>query len=74
NLYHSVSHGLPQRHDPTADYIVFDTDAYSFTEILEWFKHNDPQHKVPLIGTYIGISQTILTGNSIIQFQQNEEQ
>lgn len=74
NLYHSVSQGLPQRHDPTADYIVFDTDAYSFSEILEWFKHNDPQHKVPLIGTYIGISQTILTGNSIIQFQQNEEQ
>ncbi len=74
NLYHSVSHGLPQRHDPTADYIVFDTDAYSFTEILEWFKHNDPQHKVPLIGTYIGNSQIILTGNSIIQFQQNEEQ
>ncbi len=74
NLYHSVSQGLPQRLDPTADYIVFDTDAYSFTEILEWFKHDDPQHKTPLIGTYIGISQTILTGNSVIQFKQNEEQ
>ena len=67
NLYHSVSNGLPQKLDPTADYIVFDTDAYSFAEILDWFKHGDKQHKMPLIGTYISISQTILTGNSIIQ-------
>ena len=69
NLYHSVSNGLPQKLDPTADYIVFDTDAYSFEEILDWFKHDNPQQKVPQIGTYISISQTILTGNSIIQFK-----
>ena len=66
-LYHSVSDGLPHKLDPTADYIVFDTDAYSFADILDWFKHGDKQHKKPLIGTYISISQTILTGNSIIQ-------
>lgn len=66
-LYHSVSDGLPRKLDPTADYIVFDTDAYSFADILDWFKHGDKQHKKPLIGTYISISQTILTGNSIIQ-------
>jgi len=69
NLYHSVSKGLPKKLDPTADYIVFDTDAYSFAEILDWFKHDNPQQKTPHIGTYISISQTILTGNSIIQFK-----
>jgi hypothetical protein len=69
NLYHSVSNGLPQKLDPTADYIVFDTDAYSFAEILDWFKHDSQQQKTPLIGTYISISQTILTGNSVIQFK-----
>ncbi len=73
NLYHSVSHGLPEKHDPTADYIVFDTDAYSFTDILEWFKHSNPQRKTPQIGTYISISQTILTGGRIIQFPKNKE-
>ncbi len=69
NLYYSVANGLPQKLDPTADYIVFDTDAYSFAEILEWFKHDDPQHKAPQLGTYISISQTILTANSIIQYK-----
>lgn len=66
-LYHSVSEELPEKLDETADFVVFDTDAYSFSEILEWFHHNEKQRKAPLIGTYISQSQTILTENSIIR-------
>jgi len=65
-LYHSVANGLPEKHDPTADYIVFDTDAYSFQDILEWFRHDEPQKKTPMIGTYISISKRILTGERVI--------
>ena len=66
-FYHSVSDGLPEKSDFTADYIVFDTDAYSFEEILEWFRHQEKQRKAPLIATYISQSQTILTGSSVIR-------
>ena len=66
-FYHSVSDGLPEKLDFTADYIVFDTDAYSFEEILNWFRHQEKQRKAPLIGTYVSQSQTILTGSSVIR-------
>lgn len=66
-FYHSVSDGLPEKLDPTADYVVFDTDAYSFEEILEWFHHQEAQRKAPLVGTYISQSQTIVTGNTVIR-------
>ena len=66
-FYHSVADGLPEKLEPTADYVVFDTDAYSFEEILEWFKHQEPQRKSPLIATYISQSQTILMAGSVIR-------
>jgi GT2 family glycosyltransferase len=66
-FYHSVSDGIPEKFDPTADYVVFDTDAYSFEDILEWFSHHDTPRKAPLIATYISQSQTIVTGHSTIR-------
>ncbi|MBQ9640602.1 MAG: glycosyltransferase family 2 protein [Bacteroidaceae bacterium] len=72
-FYHSVSDGTPEKFDPTADYVVFDTDAYSFEEILEWFRHQDKQRKSPLIATFISQSQTILTGSSVIRMVDDKE-
>jgi hypothetical protein len=72
-FYHSVSDGMPERFEPTADYVVFDTDAYSFKEILEWFSHMDKQRKAPLIATYISQSQTILTCSSVIRLAAKKE-
>ena len=71
-FYHSVSDGLPERFEPTADYVVFDTDSYSFEEILEWFSHQDKQRKSPLVATYISQSQTILTCSSVIRMAEKK--
>ncbi len=67
SLYHTVSKKVPAKDEPTADYVVFDTDAYSFEDILEWFRHNDKMRPRPLIATYISMSRTIMTGNVVIR-------
>ncbi|MCR5313957.1 MAG: glycosyltransferase family 2 protein [Bacteroidaceae bacterium] len=67
HLYHSVCKNTLAKDEPTADYVVFDTDAYSFEEILEWFHHNEEMRPRPLIATYISMSRTIITGNVVIQ-------
>ena len=43
------------------DYIVFDTSRYSFGDILEFFRHEEPTRKRPLIATYIPSSKRIIT-------------
>jgi len=48
------------------DYIVFDTDAYSYKNILEFFRHCGPQRKLPQIGTYLKSNKRIITGDCII--------
>lgn len=48
------------------DFIVFDTDAYSYRNILEFFRHCGPQRKSPQIGTYLKSSHKIITGDFVI--------
>ena len=43
------------------DYIVFDTSRYPFSSILEFFRHDEPYRRRPLIATYIPSSKSILT-------------
>jgi len=66
HLYHSVASGVPEKNEGTADFVVFDTDTYSFEEILEWFRHNEEMRPRPLIATYLSVSRKIVTGNFII--------
>lgn len=48
------------------NYVVFDTDVYSYKNILEFFRHCGPQKKAPLIGTYSSSNKRIITGEFII--------
>lgn len=66
HLYHSVASDVPSKSEETADFVVFDTDAYSFGEILEWFRHNEEMRPRPLIATYLSLNHMIVTGNYII--------
>ncbi len=66
HLYHSVASAIPAKDEPTADFVVFDTDAYTFDEILEWFRHNDVMRPRPLIATYLSMNRMIVTGNMVI--------
>ena len=43
------------------DYIVFDTSRYPYSAILDFFRHDDPARKRPLIATYIPSSRPIMT-------------
>ena len=43
------------------DYIVFDTSRYPFSSILEFFRHDDPHRRRPLIATYIPSNKSIMT-------------
>ena len=67
HLYHSISSSIPEKSEKTADYVVFDTDAYSFEDILEWFRHNEEMRPRPLIATYLSLNKTIITGNLVIE-------
>lgn len=48
------------------NYVVFDTDVYSYKNILEFFRHCGPQLKSPNIGTYSSSNKRIITGEFII--------
>lgn len=43
------------------DYIVFDTSRYSFSTILEFFRHDEPDRRRPFIATYIPSNKSIMT-------------
>ena len=43
------------------DYIVFDTSRYSFSAILEFFRHDEPDRRRPIIATYIPSNKSIMT-------------
>ena len=43
------------------DYIVFDTSRYPYSSILEFFRHDDPSRKRPLIATYLPSCRSIMT-------------
>ena len=43
------------------DYIVFDTSRYSFSTILEFFRHDEPDRRRPIIATYIPSNKSIMT-------------
>ena len=43
------------------DYIVFDTSRYSFSAILEFFRHDEPDRRRPFIATYIPSNKSIMT-------------
>lgn len=49
------------------NYVVFDTDVYSYKNILEFFRHCESQRKSPLIGTYSPMNKRIITGEFIIK-------
>lgn len=42
------------------DYVVFDTDRYPFTSILEFFRHDDSRRRNTNIATYLSYSQSIM--------------
>lgn len=42
------------------DYVVFDTDRYPFTSILEFFRHDDSRRRDTNIATYLSYSQSIM--------------
>lgn len=48
------------------NYVVFDTDIYSYKNILEFFRHCGQFRKQPLIGTYSSSNKRIITGDFII--------
>lgn len=48
------------------NYVVFDTDVYSYKNILEFFRHCGPQQKAPFIGTYSSQNNLIITGEFVI--------
>lgn len=48
------------------DYIVFDTSRYSFSSILEFFRHDEPARHRPLIATYIPSNRSIMTFQGVI--------
>ena len=48
------------------NYVVFDTDMYSYKNILEFFRHSELRRKMPLIGTYSPSNKLIITGDFII--------
>ena len=49
------------------NYVVFDSDLYSYKNILEFFRHcGMKKQKQPMIGTYSPVSDRILTGDFII--------
>ena len=48
------------------NYVVFDTDMYSYKNILEFFRHSELRKKMPLIGTYSPSNKLIITGDFII--------
>lgn len=43
------------------DYVVFDTDRYSFSSILEFFRHEEPPVRKACIATYLSLNNTIMT-------------
>ena len=43
------------------DYIVFDTSRYPFSAILEFFRHDEPNRRRPMIATYVPSNKTIMT-------------
>jgi len=49
------------------DYVVFDTDRYSFSSILEFFRHEEPPVRNACIGTYISLSNTIMTFSGAVR-------
>ena len=48
------------------DYIAFDTSRYSFSAILEFFRHDDPARRRPYIATYIPSSKSIMTFTNVL--------
>lgn len=48
------------------DYVVFDTDIYSYKNILEFFRHSGSFRKKPQIGTYSPSNNRIITGDFIL--------
>lgn len=48
------------------DYLVFDTSRYSYSSILEFFRHEEPNRRRPLIATYIPSNNTIMTMQGVI--------
>lgn len=42
------------------DYVVFDTDRYPFTSILEFFRHDDSRRRNTNIATYLSYSKSIM--------------
>ena len=48
------------------DYIAFDTSRYSYSAILEFFRHDDPVRRRPCIATYIPSSKSIMTFTNVL--------
>ena len=48
------------------DYIAFDTSRYSYSAILEFFRHDDPARRRPYIATYIPSGRSIITFTNVL--------
>lgn len=62
DVFPSTSGQMPPKSllDKHYDYIVFDTDRYSYQSILEFFRHDGPARDNSCIATYLSYSKSII--------------
>lgn len=62
DVFKSVRNQMPPKDvlENGYDYVVFDTDRYPFTSILEFFRHDDSCRRNTNIATYLSHSRSIM--------------
>lgn len=63
DVFHSRQNDLPSTDVlyRDYDYVVFDTERFSYSSILEFFRHDEPGRQRPTISTYIPSNKSIMT-------------
>lgn len=63
DVFHSRQNDLPSTDVlyRDYDYVVFDTERFSYSSILEFFRHYEPGRQRPTISTYIPSNKSIMT-------------
>ncbi|MDE6000133.1 MAG: glycosyltransferase family 2 protein, partial [Bacteroidaceae bacterium] len=63
DVFHSRQNDLPSTDVlyRDYDYVVFDTERFLYSSILEFFRHDEPCRQRPTISTYIPSNKSIMT-------------
>ncbi|MDE5550329.1 MAG: glycosyltransferase family 2 protein [Bacteroidaceae bacterium] len=63
DVFHSGQNDLPSTDVlyRDYDYVVFDTERFPYSSILEFFRHDEPCRQRPTISTYIPSNKSIMT-------------